>query len=223
MAALNHVEELEKQLSGAVQELSTMRSELQDMQKSPLKTALQKSVQALEVKVVSLREQIAALKENIIEGCKQALAEFKEHGTAALDGAARFLHLREGLEGMQKTTESCIHTNEQALKTIETVSTEYHEAGKHLKNVGRAILGKEAVQDAKAMGKVAKTIAAPYKAERSCLLAMRGSIQKALSGLERLEQAAEKKPSILKTMQEQNKKIQSEPPREAPAVKGAER
>ena len=50
---------------------------------------------------------------------------------------------------------------------------------------------------------------------------MRNTIQKALSGLERLEQAAQK-PSILKTMREQNEKAKAEPPKEAPP-KHAER
>ena len=55
----------------------------------------------MEAKVSQLRVQIDALKEIIIEGCKQALADFKQRGTAALDGVARFFHLREGLEGVK--------------------------------------------------------------------------------------------------------------------------
>ena len=223
MAALNHVADLEQQLSGAVQELTSMRQELQDMQKSPLKTALQKPVQKLETKVNTLRQQIDTLKENIIEGCKQALADFKERGTVALDSMARFFHLRQGLEGVQETIKDCLHTDEKALATIAAVSSEYHEAGKHLKNVGRAIVGKDTIQEAKAPGKLAKAISAPYQAERSCMLAMQKSVDKALSSIGRLEQAAEKKPSILKTMKEQNEKIQSEPVREAPTARNAER
>ena len=197
--AVRHVEELEKQLAGTMEQIAAMRQDLQEMQKSPLKSALQKTVHALEEKADALRSQIAALKENIISGCKQALTDFKERGTAALDDLARFFHLKQGLLSMQKATESAIQLDSQAIKKIETVSAEYHEAGRHLKNAGRALMGKEAVQEAKPMGKLAKTIAAPYKADRACHLAMRNTIQKALSGLERLEQAAQK-PSILKTM-----------------------
>ena len=50
---------------------------------------------------------------------------------------------------------------------------------------------------------------------------MRGTIQKAISGLDRLEQAAQK-PSILQAMREQSEKVKAEPPKEAPA-KNAER
>ena len=166
---MRHVEELEQQLAGTMEQLAAMRQDLQEMQKSPLK----------------------------------------------------FFHLRQGLASMQKTTESAIQLDNQAIKKIEAVSAEYHEAGKHLKNVGRALMGKEAVQEAKPMGKLAKTIAVPYKADRACLLAMRGTIQKAISGLDRLEQAAQK-PSILQAMREQSEKAKAEPPKEAP-VKNAER
>ena len=39
------------------------------------------------------------------------------------------------------------------------MAAQYHEAGKHLKNAGRVLAGKEAVTEAKPTGKVAKTIA----------------------------------------------------------------
>ena len=46
------------------------------------------------------------------------------------------------------------------------------------------------------MGKLAKTIAVPYKADRACLLAMRGTIREGyLPGWTGLEQAAQKRPS----------------------------
>ena len=67
---MRHVEELEQQLAGTMEQLAAMRQDLQEMQKSPLKSALQKTVHALEEKAEALRGQIAALKENIIEGCK---------------------------------------------------------------------------------------------------------------------------------------------------------
>lgn len=223
MAAIGHVSDLEEQLSSAVQELTAMRQELQKMRQSPLKTALQRSVQTLEAKVSQLREQIDVLKENIIEGCKQALADFKLHGTTALDGMARFFHLREGLEGVKETIQAGIATDEKALAKIEAVSAEYHEAGRHLKNVGRTLIGKEAVSEAKGPGKLAKTVAAPYRAERSFLLSMQNSVEKALARIERLEQAAEKKLSILDTMRTQNEKIRAKPGKESPPTKHAER
>ena len=48
--AVRHVEELEKQLAGTMEQIAAMRQDLQEMQKSPLKSALQKTVHALEEK-----------------------------------------------------------------------------------------------------------------------------------------------------------------------------
>lgn len=53
LAALCHVEELENQLAGAVEQLSAMREEVENLQKSPLKSALQASVHTLEEKAAS--------------------------------------------------------------------------------------------------------------------------------------------------------------------------
>ena len=57
------MEELENQLAGAVKQLSVMQEEVQNLQKSPLKSALQASIHTLEEKVSSLKEQISALKD----------------------------------------------------------------------------------------------------------------------------------------------------------------
>ena len=80
-------------------------------------------------------------------------------------------------------------------------------------------MGKEAVQEAKAPGKLAKTVQAPYRAERACFLAARNSLDKAVASIDRLERAAERQPSILKTMQEH--KETSPPKKEKTATAAA--
>ena len=45
---MRHVEELEQQLAGTLEQLAAMRQDLQEMQKSQLNSALQKTVNALE-------------------------------------------------------------------------------------------------------------------------------------------------------------------------------
>ena len=223
LEAIGHVSEMEKQLASAVDELKAMRQDLEKMKNPPLKSALQKSIVVLQDRILALRDSLAELKAGIIEGCKNTLAAVKERGISALDHAARFFHIKPGLTAMRNNINEGIQADEKAISSIEAVSAEYHEAGRHVKNIGRALMGKEAVQEAKAPGKLAKTVQAPYRAERACLLSMQNSVEKALARIERLEQAAEKKPSILDTMRTQNEKIRAEPAKEAPPSKYAER
>ena len=217
-AAIGQVAEMEKQLAEAVGELKTMREDLAQMQNHPLKAALQKSIITLQDRILALRDNLAELKAGVIEGCKKALADFKVRGVAALDNAARFFHIKSGLETMRDNLGQSIGIDQKAIAKIEAVSAEYHEAGRHLKNIGRTLTGKEAVQEAKPAGKLAKTIEAPYRAELACLHAIKKSVEKAIDRVSRLEQAAEKKPSILKTMQEHKEKAQPPQEKAAPAV-----
>lgn len=197
--------------------------ELQEMKQSPLKAALQRSVQTLEAKVSQLRVQIDALKEIIIEGCKQALADFKQRGTAALDGVARFFHLREGLEGDKGNhSGGDCHRRKGPCENRSRFSR-IPRGGQAFEICRPGPDGEGGRIKAKGPGKLAKTVAAPYRAERSSLLSMQKSVEKALARIERLEQAAEKKPSILDTMRTQNEKIRAEPAKEAPPSKYAER
>lgn len=129
---------------------------MQSMRNRPLKETLQQSVQALETRIAALREHLAVLKNDVIEGCQNALTDFRTRGAAALDGIARFFHLKHGLEAMRAGLDESIRTTEKVLAKIEAASAEYHEAGRHLKNMGRA-----AVREARPGGKLMKAVQAP--------------------------------------------------------------
>jgi len=210
LAVLNQVGAMERQLDAAVTELAAMRRELAEAQAQnhPVKTAMQKAVIAMQGQVLDLRDKLAELKQNVIDGCKNAVAAFKEKGVAALDNIARFFKVKPILENMRDALTDNIKFDDKAIAKIEAVSAEYHEAGRHIKNMGRAFVGKETVTEAKAPGKVAAAVAVPYRAGRSCLVSMKKSVEAAIKNMERLEErAAERKPSIKKTMQELNAQI----------------
>ena len=230
IAVLNQVGAMEKQLDAAVKELSAMRQELKTAQEQnhPVKTALQKAVIVTQGQVLDLRERLVQLKQNIIDGCKNAVADFKEKGISALDNVARFFKIRPILESMRDTLTKDIQVDDRAIAKIEAISTEYHQAGRHLKNMGRAMLGREALQEAKQPGKLAAGISAPFRAERSCFAAMKRSVDKAIGAMSRLEErAAEKKSSIRETLATHNEKIaqakKDAPTAERPRPVNAER
>ena len=101
----------------------------------------------------------------------------------------------------------------RAIERIEAVSQKYHEAGRHLKNAGRALTGKEAIQKVKPPGKAAKTATVPFRAVRTCFRSLEKSAASAANRLERLEQ---QKPSIQNTIQQYNRQIAQEKARAVP-------
>ena len=96
-----------------------------------------------------MRQKLAELKDLIMEGCQKALSAFKERGTSALDGLSRFFHVKPMLEGIRKAIDNSIRIDDNAVSKIQTLSAEYHQAGRHLKNMGRALVGKEPVAEVK--------------------------------------------------------------------------
>ena len=199
---LGHVGDMERQLDAAVRELTVMRRELNGMredQNHPARAALRNTARSLEGTVKETRGRLASLKNNIIEGCKNAVAAFKEKGVSVLNRIAGFLGIKDGLQNMRESLNRSIGENEKAIAKIEAVSAEFHKTGSHMRNIGRVLLGKETREDVKPTGKLANFLESPYRSELAHLKRTGKSLDAAIGKLEKLERAAER-PSVLENM-----------------------
>ena len=223
LAMLQQIAGMEKQLSAAVEELAAMRRELAEARESPVKRTLQNAVKALEKSVAALRERLEGLKRAVIDGCKRTVAAFREQGVSALAHTAEFLHIRPALEAIGWEMDRAIAHDDKALAAIQTASREYHEAGRHLKNLVRAVGGREPAAEPKGPGALAHVLEAPFKRERALFCSVKSKAAGALGRLEYLEQAA--RPPIRKTLEELNAKIAAQRGQEksAPAPRREER
>ena len=209
-AVLSHVGKMEQQYEKMVTELAAMREQFAkaEAQNHPARTAMRNAIIAAQDHALKFRDNLSQLKQSIVEGCKRSISAFKEQGISALSNVARFFKIKPILETMRNDLDRTIQTDNKAIAKIEAISTEYHKAGRHLKNIGRAIIGKEAIAEVKPIGKVAKAFLAPSYAERSCCMAMKKHVESAIDSLTRLEErTTERKPSIQKTLQTLNEQI----------------
>ncbi len=199
---IGQVTAMEQHLADMVKELSTMRAELAEAQRQnhPLKNALQKAVVALQANILDLRDKLTALKRDIANGCRDLLAATREKGLSALRNIADFLKLRPALEAVRGDIDKAIRADNRAIAMIENVSAEYHKAGRAVKNIGRAVVGKEAIQEAKAPGRISKALQAPARADRRCLEAMGRCVDKAIGAVGRLEQTRHREP-VMQTIE----------------------
>ena len=102
---IEHVTGMEQRLLEATEELKAVRQEMQGLQNHSLKDALQKSYTAMEANISVMRHRLSELKGQIINGCRNILADFRERGTVALNGITQFLHVRPALESIQNAAE----------------------------------------------------------------------------------------------------------------------
>lgn len=206
---IGHVSEMEQRLSEATEELKAMRREMQGLQNHSLKDSLQKSCKAIETNLATMHQRLSKLKEQIIDGCRNILTDFKERGAVALNGITQFLHIRPALEAIQNESEKGIQACDRAVSRIDAFSAEYHEAGRHLKNMGRTLQGKPAEAEAKENGKLASIFKGGFKVQRALIHSVSREAERSLYTLARLEQTAERRPSVLKAMREQAAKTES--------------
>ena len=220
---LGQVTSMENNFNKAVEELTAMRKEIsamRDERDHPVRTALQNTAKAMEEKINAMREQLNEIKAKIVEGCKNAVSAFKEKGVAALNGVAKFFRIKPMFEALRKNIQNNIKTDQAAVVKIEAMATRYHTAGMHLRNVGRALRGKEPVDEIKPNGKLAKLVAAPFRSEMKHMTKAFKNTDNAIAALDRLEKAVpqkivkkergEKKPSTLETMKTLQKQIETE-------------
>ena len=208
-ALIGHVSAMESFVKRAEDKISEMKSQLADMkeiQNHPVKTALTNAIKTLEHKVAEVKERLSELKHNIVEGCKSAIQSFKDKGAAALNNVAKFFHIKGALKAVDKGVGESVAICDRSVANINRFAQEYHETGKHLRNIGRIITGKPLIDTAKEAGKLAKAVSAPYKAEKAAMLGIQKAVNAMVEKLEQLEAAAEpkqarrseeKKPSIL--------------------------
>jgi uncharacterized protein YukE len=208
-ALIGHVSEMENFVTRAEQKIADMKSQLSEMkevQNHPVKTALTNAIKTLESKVAQVKEQLSELKHNIIEGCKNAVAAFKEKGISALDKLASFFHIKSGLKALGKSAEQSVAQCDKSVARINEFANQYHTAGRAVKNIGRMFVGKDPIDAKKEAGILAKSVAAPYKAEKALMVQISKSANAMITKLEQLEttvadrreqRVREKKPTLL--------------------------
>lgn len=209
-ALLNYVNSMEKQLNTVIGELQEVKQQINDIKdkQNPIKVACTKMVKGLQEKIGEIKERLNEIKAAIIEGSQKAVAAFKEKGLSALNSVLSFFKVKDGLESMLNSLNQSAKSAGNSIAKIEAISSEIHAIGSHTRNIGRAIVGKEQMDDVKQNGKVSKALQAPFRAMKSTFSDMSKRTEKVIAKLEQLEQtvvankemattAKEKKPSIL--------------------------
>jgi prefoldin subunit 5 len=117
----------------------------------------------------------------------------------------------------RKDINAAVEQAQASISKIDKVAEQYHSAGRAIKNIGRAMQGKEPIPDIKPNGKLAQLLQAPYQSEIKRLNRSLRSVNKTLAALDRLEKAAGKsteaeRPSTKETMKRLKKQIDTERP-----------
>jgi cob(I)alamin adenosyltransferase len=192
LAYAKGMEDFVAQADSKIEDMNAQLAQMREIQNHPVKSALRSAVQSLESAVASVKIQLSALRSNIVEGCKNAATAFRDGGTRALDNILSFFKVKPGLQMMKNSIVKGMGECDMAIAKIDAFATEYHSAGHAIKNMFRLMIGRPVIDTRKENGRLARAIAAPYRAENACLRAMKSTVDKAIGGIEGLEKTADR-------------------------------
>jgi len=189
-AIIGHVSEMEnfvKRAEDKISDMKTQLSEMKEAQNHPVRTALQKAIKTLENTVAVMKERINDLKAGIIEGCKNAVAAFKEKGIAALDKLASFFHIKGLFKAIDKSAQDTVNLCDKSIAHTQAYYSQFYTATRAIRNMGRIISGKEPLPTQSEARRLEKIATAPYRAEKAVNLKISELASAAVKRLEQLE------------------------------------
>ena len=212
---VTQLNQMEKQYTAVLSELKAVREQLESIQDNGIKATVTKSVSSAQQKVEQAKDQLGHIRTSLSDMVKQTLAAVKQHGISALNKAADFMGIKAALNDMRDNLNASISDTQKSIDRINAVGSELHALNEHGKNLGRALIGKEAAeltQRNEDKGVLA-AIAKPLKKSKAMLEGMEIGVTRALQSIDRLEKAAargkEEKPSVregLKAAKQQESK-----------------
>lgn len=185
------VDNMAGQLNSALNELREVKEQLAEMQENPAKRFVSRMADAAEGRLHAVQEHLAQMKERIVEGAREAVEGFKRTGVKALDQAVSSLGIKKALENMQNGIGESIADVKKSIEKVEKLGHELRSAGGHIKNAGRAIMGKERqAVDGGSEGRIQTAVLSPLRMEKTILSQLNNMALAAIGSVERLEQAA---------------------------------
>lgn len=191
IAHVKAMEDAVKTCTGTIVEMKSQLDTMQEVQNHPIKNSLQSTIKGLENDAKNVKGFCGRVKNDIINGCKNALEAVKDKGIEVLGKLASFFNLREHCEKVETNAQNAINRCEKAITRIETFSTEYHKAGNALKNLGRMLVGKDPVDKTVEIGKLANALCTPFRNSIENNTEIRDNATKAIEAIDRLSERVE--------------------------------
>lgn len=189
------LEEIRKYLEEMSSNYKNMRSELQSLreqlaERSDNSDLGKKTVENLEKSTKSFKERIDGFKKKLFQKAADIIRNFKEKGTIALHNIVQKLGIKENIQSHMKYYKDQAEKFNRTVEKLDAINAEFNAAKGHIKNIGRAIIGKEALDPQQKENFLIKILKRPYVNDRDNYIKLTEQAIKRLDRLEALEAKA---------------------------------
>lgn len=151
---VDYIESMESQFTKVLDELKEVRGQLDQISDKGLRATAARFVEGAEQKVQSVIGQVTHIKEKLIHSARAAVETAKERGADALRRAISAMKIPTVLSLMRDFMRDGSQSMTKSAEKLGVINKELKIAGGHLRNAGRALMGKTAKeQSGKVMDK----------------------------------------------------------------------
>lgn len=137
------IDSMDQQLGKVLEELKTVREQLDQIQEKGIRQSAVKVVGKVESKAQEAKTQLAIIKARFMDGVNRTLTGFKKRGVLVLSATMDFLGIRQGLLGIKKHLQQTRENAGRGIDQLASVGDEIHGVKTHLGNIKRELAGKE--------------------------------------------------------------------------------
>lgn len=143
---VGYIEGMEKKLGQMMDEIQDMHTEVNRLHDQTLRAKCSQLVVKVGDKIQQAKTMISVTKGKLIDSAGNAVKTFKGKGRYALVQAVEAMRIPAALSRLKNGFSHTAEAMHQSAGRLDTMRQELHEVGGHMKNAGRALLGKQAKQ-----------------------------------------------------------------------------
>ena len=146
---VGYVESMEYNLSVMMNEIQEMHAEVKRLHDRGIRNQCGKIISKAEDKIHQAKTMVSVIKVRLIDAAGNAVKTCKEKGKSALIRAVEAMRVSTALSKIKSGFSHMSQSMRQSAGQIDVIRGELHEVGGHMKNAGRALLGRSAKQAGK--------------------------------------------------------------------------
>ena len=198
---VGYIESMEYNLSVMMNEIQEMHAEVNLLHDKGIRAKCAKIVTKAEDKILQVGTMVSVAKGKVVESAGAAVKAFKEKGKSALVQAVESMRIPAALSKIKSGFSHAAQSMRQYAGQIDVIRGELHEVGGHMKNAGRAFLGRPAKQNG------------ILEANKGVLAKLRGVLESCGTAFSKMARGADKlmeKAQRGKEPEEQKQSVKSE-------------
>lgn len=142
---LDYISQMDSHIESMTNEIRELKETIEQLKNPETKSQLTKICEKVESTVVGCQKKLDHIKTNLVDSMKKSLEDFKQKGKGAVIKIIDVAHVREGLLSLHQSLSFSKGAILSLSWKIDNMTKELSSAKTAIKNVGRILLGKSAI------------------------------------------------------------------------------